>query len=41
MMGLGVKEINDFSGNNYTDYQVAYNNKFLILIITKEKNIEI
>ena len=28
IMELGVKEINDFSGNNYTDYQVAYNNKF-------------
>ena len=28
IMELGLKEINDFSGNNYTDYQMAYNNKF-------------
>ncbi len=27
-MELGVKNINDFSGNNYTDYKKAYNNKF-------------
>ena len=28
IMELGIKEIDDFSGNNYTDYQMAYNNKF-------------
>ena len=28
IMELGVKEINDFSGKNFTDYQKAYDNKF-------------
>tara|TARA_B100000780_G_scaffold250841_7_gene197206 strand:+ start:81 stop:1049 length:969 start_codon:yes stop_codon:yes gene_type:complete len=28
IMELGVKHIDDFSGNNYTDYKRAYNNEF-------------
>jgi len=28
VMELGIKNIDDFSGNNYTDYKKAYNNKF-------------